>query len=448
MTDPDPPSSPTTDLRKRAEEKLRLAEAEKTAEPISPEEARRLLHELQVHQIELEMQNEELRHRQGELEASRSQYCALYDLAPVGYLTLNDQGLIRQANLTAAFLLGMAREALLKQPLTRFILPKDQDFYYLHRKKLLATRMPQSVALRLFSTERPFFWALLQAIPTENGECRITLSDITDRKQAEEALQKAHDALEQRVRERTLALEKTHAQLLQAEKLAAIGGLSASIAHEFNNPLQGVMNVLSGVKRRVSLGKEEAALVDMAVTECNRMSNLIKNLQDFNRPTSGKLALLDIHAAIDSLLLLSKNAFATSGITVTKNYAADLPRIKVVTDQIKQVFLNLLNNGADACEHGGTITIHTEADEKNIIVRIQDTGTGIPPENMEHIFEPFFSTKPAVKGTGLGLSISYGIIKAHGGEITVQSELGKGTIFSVILPIAGGHIDEEKHSAG
>jgi signal transduction histidine kinase len=110
-----------------------------------------------------------------------------------------------------------------------------------------------------------------------------------------------------------------------------------------------------------------------------------------------------------------------------------------VADQLKQVFLNLLNNAADACVGGGTITVKTEMLGERVVVRIHDTGTGIKPEDKDHIFEPFFTTKPAIKGTGLGLSVSYGIVKGHGGEITVDSEPGKGTTFSVTLPIEGGH---------
>jgi len=302
MTDTNPPSSQAKALRRRAEKLVLAAEAKKGTEKLSPEETHRLLHELQVHQIELEMQCEELLRTQDKLETSRAQYFDLYYLAPVGYLTLNKKGLILQANLTAANLLGIARGGLIKQPLTRFILPDDQDTYYFHRKQLLKTGARRSIELRLVGDGQPFFWALLQSTPAQSGEFWITLSDITDRKRAEEALQEAHDELEQRVTERTLELQKTHAQLLHAEKLFAIGALSASFAHEFNNPLQGVMNVLHGVRRRVNLAKDDAKLVDLAVIECNRMRDLIKSLQDFNRPTSGRLTPMDIHAAMDSIL--------------------------------------------------------------------------------------------------------------------------------------------------
>lgn len=262
--------------------------------------------------------------------------------------------------------------------------------------------------------------------------------DITERKEMERALQKAHDELEKRVEKRTAALKLAHDQLLHAEKLSAIGRLSASIAHEFNNPLFGIKNVLGGIKKRAPLDEEDTELVDMALQECDRIKYLINDLRDFNRPTSGIMAPMDVHKAIDSILLLLKKEFTNKKIKVEKDYATNMPNILAVGDQIKQVLLNMLNNAIGAIsESAGTITIITHLLNKMIAIHIQDTGTGIKPGDMEHIFEPFFTTKPEVKGTGLGLSVSYGIIKRHGGRIDVLSEIGKGSTFTIILPIDG-----------
>ncbi len=201
-------------LRKRAEE---LAQREAAAakrpsdsEALSPEAARHALHDLRVHQIELEMQNEELRRAQGDLEASRARYFDLYDLAPVGYLTISDKGMVLEANLTAAGLLGLTRDELVNQPLTRFILPNDQDSYYRGRRQLLETGAPQNDDLRLLKKDQGLFWVRLQATRAQNSDgaptCRVVVSDITQRKRAEQTLrasemrhrvlfEKSHDAL-------------------------------------------------------------------------------------------------------------------------------------------------------------------------------------------------------------------------------------------------------------
>ena len=188
------PAAPTqaeSDLRKRAEEESRATEAT-APETLSLDEARHLLHELRVHQIELEMQNQELRRAQEALGASRTRYFELYDLAPVGYLTLSEKGLILEANLTAAGLLGEARSALVKQPLTRFILSEDQDIYYGHRKQLVETGAPQACEIRVLRGEAVPFWARIEATSALDADgsptCRVVMSDIGKWKRAEEAL--------------------------------------------------------------------------------------------------------------------------------------------------------------------------------------------------------------------------------------------------------------------
>ena len=263
-------------------------------------------------------------------------------------------------------------------------------------------------------------------------------TDITSRKQLESDLKDAKETLEIKVNERTLELQKSHAQLLHAEKMSSIGNLSASIAHEFNNPLQGVTSIVQGIKKRTDLDHDDAELVDLAIKECHRMRDLIKSLQDFHRPSSARKAPMDIHAVLESILMFSKKEFAIRKISITKKYAEDLPQIVAIFDQLKQVFLNILNNASDACAQGGDIIIETDTVGDNVVISVYDTGCGISLDDRKHIFEPFFTTKAGMKGTGLGLPVSYGIIKAHGGEITVDSEPEKGTVFSVILPIKGG----------
>jgi len=298
---------------------------------------------------------------------------------------------------------------------------------------------------------------LLPVIEAQAGETMLViLHDVTARKaneaelaryrehleeevrQRTQALERSRDELEERVAERTVEIEKLYKQLLHAAKMSAVGKLSASIAHEFNNPICGIRSVLEGLGRRAGLDDENRHMVELAVRECDRVAKLTSDLQSFNRPTSGKVSQVDVHAALDDILLLCKKEFNNRNIALHKVYAPDLPTIRAVADQIKQVFLNLLTNAREAMgAEGGTVTVTTEAWGEQIVIVFEDSGCGIAREYLEHIFEPFFSTKPEVKGTGLGLAVSYGIVQRHGGDIKVTSEPGHGTRFTVILPIEG-----------
>ncbi len=216
-----PRLSTTNALRKRAEERL-LKVVSIEREALSPAQVRDVLHDLHVHQIELEMQNEELRRAQTELEASRERYFDLYDMAPVGYITLSEKGMIQEANLTAAKLLCMERGALVKLPLTRFIVYEDQDIYYQYHRQLFKSGHPQACELRLAPKNGAPFWANVEAIATTSKEgapvFRIVISDITERKRAQEALKIAHDGLERSVRERTDELQIANLALRESER--------------------------------------------------------------------------------------------------------------------------------------------------------------------------------------------------------------------------------------
>ena len=250
-------------------------------------------------------------------------------------------------------------------------------------------------------------------------------------------LKAARDLLEKRVKEKSGELQQTYDQLLHAEKLSAIGKLAASIAHEFGSPIVAIRLFILNLLVQGELKKDEREMGAMAVEECDRITGLISNLQDFNRPTSGTIEAVNIHEVIDSMVLLSSKNLTQNNITIIKNYSPILPMVAGIQDQLKQVILNLFNNSTHAMgdDGGGKITITTQTVGDMIQIAVADSGKGIKREHKDTIFQPFFSTKPEVEGTGLGLSVIYGIIKRHHGKIDVASREGWGTIMTIRLPI-------------
>ncbi len=264
--------------------------------------------------------------------------------------------------------------------------------------------------------------------------------DITERKMAEDQLKALNKDLERMVEQRTNELLDTRQKFLHADKLAAIGKLSASISHEINNPLQGILTTLKGLRLILTMSDEDQKRFDTVVSECNRIRDLIRGLRDFHYPTPKKKIYLDLNRTLDALLALLKSDMDSRGISLRLLYDRQLPHVFAVNDQIKQVFLNLLTNAMEACnETGGVISVRTSRKGDKVAVVIEDNGVGIAPEAMEHIFQPFYTTKPQVKGVGLGLSITHGIVRSHGGDILVKSQREKGTTFTVLIPIKLHH---------
>ncbi|MCL2789793.1 MAG: ATP-binding protein [Desulfobulbus sp.] len=227
-------------------------------------------------------------------------------------------------------------------------------------------------------------------------------------------------------------------QLHHAQKMEAVGKLAGSIAHEFGNPLLGIRFVLRDVQQRLRQDAKSSTLLQLAESECDRMRKLIRDLQQFNRPSTGIKTVFDIHRLLEDILTLYRNFLNERKITLVGCYDHHTLCISAVEDQIRQVFINLIINAADAVvQHGGRLTLKTAREDEWIVVCVEDDGPGIAPEHLGRIFEPYFTTK-AVEGSGLGLPVSYGIVQAHGGSIKVQSEPGH-TVFRVSLLAA----DEE-----
>ena len=220
----------------------------------------------------------------------------------------------------------------------------------------------------------------------------------------------------------------------QAQRLAQLGKLISHMAHEVNNPLQ----IVSG---RAELSLMESTENDIikdnlkiVVDQCERAKGIIQRLLMFSKPSKGEAHTVDINETVNFVINLVEHNFELSNIKIVKNFADKLPSIKVDGKQVEEVFMNLLRNAAEAIGEEGTVTISTSRKENNVQIDFIDTGAGISKENIGKIFEPFYTTKE--KGTGLGLSVCFGIIKAHGGNITYSSKLGEGTIATVLLPIS------------
>jgi signal transduction histidine kinase len=260
-----------------------------------------------------------------------------------------------------------------------------------------------------------------------------------------QALQSAHsellhlnENLEKRVQERTEALAQSEKQIAQADKLASIGQLSSGIAHEINNPLgiiQGYTQLLLRNEAPESQKYEDLKTIEKHVKNCKA---IVEDLLNFARSSKTQKEYVNIHEAIDDVLVFIHHRSGLSQITIEKDYDPDMPRMFMDEKKIKQVLINLIMNAQHAIGKIGTLAISTRFDPENqqAAIKIRDTGYGIEEKHLSRIFDPFFTTKPTGEGTGLGLAVSYGIVKNHGGDIAVESKIGRGSEFTVTLPVS------------
>jgi len=267
--------------------------------------------------------------------------------------------------------------------------------------------------------------------------------DVTQRKREEEEIT---SRLEQMVEERTRELKETHKKLLHQDKMASLGKLSASVVHEINNPIAGILNLTMLIKRIIEEGAVDQQTtdhfkeyLDLMETETRRTSRIVSNLLAFSRQSIMELKPLSLNQLIEKTLFLNMNLLKINGVKVEKRLDPQLPDMEGSEDHLQQVFMNIVSNAAEAMEptKGGVLGIETKHSLKDgkITITFNDTGEGISSENLSKLFEPFFTKKRTGKGVGLGLSVAYGIIEDHGGSINVKSEMGKGSSFEVQLPL-------------
>ena len=267
--------------------------------------------------------------------------------------------------------------------------------------------------------------------------------DITQHKREEEEITRR---LEQMVAERTRQLEETHKKLIHQDKMASLGKLSASVVHEINNPIAGILNLIMLMKRIVEEDTISAEQINqfnkyltLMETETRRTSRIVSNLLAFSRQSKMELKSVNLNRLIEQTLFLNANLLKISGVKVKTHLDPDLPDLIGSEDQLQQVFMNLVSNAAEAIETkgGGSLSIQTRHSLRDgkLVIDFKDTGVGVSEKNVSKLFEPFFTTKKKGKGVGLGLSVAYGIIQEHGGSIYVESRAGEGTSFNVKLPL-------------
>ena len=411
------------ELRRQAEARLR--DETPDAEALSPEAARALIHELRTHQVELEIQNEELRRAQADLSDALRRYSDLYDFAPVGYVTLDDKGVILEANLTLAELVGVERRRLLGQSLLGFVVDEDRRDVRAHQGQALEGKGRVHCEARLRRGDAEAFWASIEfpPLPDESGVARCAIIDTSER-----------HSLEVRLR--------------QAQRLEAIGRLAGGVAQDFNNILTGINGFTRFAMREPNLTPRSHEDLAEVLALARRAQDLTRQLLAFSRRQALRMAVVDVNELIANL---SKTIRRLLGDPIEFVFlpAPGLGNVRADRGQIEQIIVNLAINARDAMPDGGRLLIETRNTSPEqtavpsnedmpagdyVVVAVSDTGVGMDPETQAHAFEPFFTTKGVGKGVGLGLASCHGIVRQHGGDIGLSSEPGKGTTFRILLP--------------
>jgi PAS domain S-box-containing protein len=268
----------------------------------------------------------------------------------------------------------------------------------------------------------------------------ITSNDVTKRVQLEEALKRYTVELEDKVDKGTATAKKLEQQVMHSEKLAALGRLAAGVAHEIGNPLTSI-STFSQLLREMAQDDFTKNSLDVINNHIQRITDIVRRMSTFARADALNVRFFQLNDVLNSTLdLLRFDKRMKSTISISVSLDPDLPKTMIDEGQMSQVFMNIILNAFDAMPDGGTLTVSTrrgtdDQGREAILIELADTGVGIPHGELENIFDPFYTTKEAGKGTGLGLSLSYDIVKRFKGDIHVESRTGKGTTFTIIVPI-------------
>jgi PAS domain S-box-containing protein len=405
-----------------------------------------------------------------ELRKSNEIFKTLIESTPISITLTDMDGKVILANKTFCNFLGLTIDEIVGKTASELGIKFVLDNYADIRDQLLAEgcidNIESTVLVKDVNSFSVYFSGNIVEFNNQKGILQSTI-DITEKKKTERELEKYRNQLEQLVKERTeeldtayqklseinkdintqklelektvIELQNTQEQLIQTEKMASLGILTAGVAHEINNPINYIYNGAAAIndyiKHKSSTDYTELRPYLEAIdTGVKRTTNIIKSLNRYSRADNLSSAECDIHEIIEDCLTILCNEFKNR-IEIKKEYYTDIPKLFLNEARMHQALLNILDNAIQAIHDEGIINLKTSIDNDNITVVISDTGEGINEENIKHIFDPFFTTKDPGKGTGLGLSIAYQIINEHDGTINCHSKLNKGTEFILNLPI-------------
>lgn len=374
------------------------------------EEIERLKYELQARELDLEMQCQAMQETLGELEESRNRYADLYDFAPVGYVTFDEKGCISEINLAGAALLGMERSQLLGMPMSVFVNKGSHKLFLDHLRSCRLTGKKVITELELTPRNAAVIHAQIISIPLPGdggygAEYRSIIADMTERK----------------------LMEK---EMYRMESFNLIGEMAAGIAHEVRNPLTTVRGFLQSFMHKQEFADFDSQL-NLMITELDRANSIITEYLSLARNKRLNQSMQSLNAIVESLLpLMEADALLHEKWIVTE-LSADIPALLLDAQEMRQLILNLVRNGLDAMRPGGQLTIGTLAEAEQVVLFIQDQGTGIPAEMLPKLGTPFLTTKE--NGTGLGLPICFSIADRHKAKIDVKTG-STGTTFLVKFP--------------